>query len=130
MYSVMNTSYTGMGIWKKGQSTPLHVYLCGEEWWQIHLVTHPVLIIDSVMPEMDEVDDVCVLELYEPLKNLDKHLLATTLTVGVAHLIPDHLHSIVCVHGQEGSINARDITSNLHTYMDRGCGGWALIRNI
>ena len=76
--------------------------------------THSVLIVDSVMPEMDKVDDVCVFELREPLEYLDEHLLTAALTVGVAYLIPDHLHPIVCVHGQEGSVNAGNITGNLH----------------
>ena len=62
---------------------------------------------------MDKVDDVCVFEFYEPLEYLDEHLLAAALTVGIAYLVPDHLHPIICVHRQEGSVNAWDITSNL-----------------
>ena len=33
--------------------------------------THPVLIVNPVMPKVDKVDNVCVFELSEPLKNLD-----------------------------------------------------------
>lgn len=76
-------------------------------------LTHPVLTFDSVVPEMNEVDDICVFELCEPLEYLDEHLLPTTLPVRVAYLIPDHLHSVVCVHGQEGGIDAWDIASDL-----------------
>ena len=72
------------------------------------------------MPEIDKVDNICVFELCEPLEYLDEHLLASTLAVGVAHLIPDHLHPIISVHGKEGCINARDITSYLYT---KGGGG-------
>ncbi len=75
--------------------------------------THPVLIVNPIVPEVDKVDNVCVRELGEPLEYLDEHLLTAALTVRVAYLVPDHLHPIVCVHGQEGSINAGDITGNL-----------------
>lgn len=35
------------------------------------LYTHSVLVLNSVVPEMDEVDNVCVFELYESLEYLD-----------------------------------------------------------
>ena len=77
--------------------------------------THPVLVVHSVMPEVDKVDDVGVLELCESLKNLDKHLFPAALSVRIADLVPDHLHSIVCVHRQVSCINAWDIAINLRT---------------
>lgn len=69
------------------------------------------LVVVRVRPVAVELDNVRVLQLRQVLKHLLDLLLLRLEVSPLAelHLVPHHLHALLCVHGQMGTVDSRHI---------------------